>query len=106
MPKGAWFFGDTDAAVRVLAPIPTAGLTAADLPALRERVRDLIAGELERLRATLAAPASSTAPATDMALPAAVAAAVLTAASAAPSTAGEHSPRAGRRNADDTTAHE
>jgi len=30
MPKGAWFFGDTDAAVRVLAPIPTAGLTAAD----------------------------------------------------------------------------
>jgi 1-acyl-sn-glycerol-3-phosphate acyltransferase len=40
--KGSLVFGRADAEVRVLEPIPTAGLTLADVPALRERVRSLI----------------------------------------------------------------
>lgn len=86
-PKGSWWFGDADAVARVLAPIPTAGLGPADVAALREQVRDLIAAELPRLAAdnaaVVAAPAPAPAPGNDLALPAAVAAAVLTAASAA-----------------------
>jgi hypothetical protein len=45
--------------VRVLAPIETAGLTTADVPALRERVRDLIARTREEMGAQdRAAPAA------------------------------------------------
>ncbi|MEO7477229.1 MAG: lysophospholipid acyltransferase family protein [Gemmatimonadales bacterium] len=40
--KHDWRFGRSTAVVRVLEPIETAGLTAADVPALKERVRDLI----------------------------------------------------------------
>jgi len=42
IPKGSRFFGRARAEVRVLEPIPTAGLTLADVPALRDRVRALI----------------------------------------------------------------
>lgn len=81
-PKGSWWFGEADAVAKVLPPIPTAGLTMADVPALREQVRATIATELVRLRnAPLPPVAALVAP--DMALPAAVAAAMLTAASAA-----------------------
>jgi hypothetical protein len=38
---------------RVLAPIPTSGMTLDDVAALREQVRDVIAAELPRLVARL-----------------------------------------------------
>lgn len=81
-PKGSWWFGEADAVAKVLPPIPTTGLTLADVPMLREQVRATIATELVRLREALPPVAALIAP--DMALPAAVAAAMLTAASAAP----------------------
>jgi 1-acyl-sn-glycerol-3-phosphate acyltransferase len=40
--KHDWRVGPSDAEVRVLAPIQTAGLTHKDIPALKQRVRDLI----------------------------------------------------------------
>lgn len=43
MAKGTFRFRRTRAEVRVLPPVETTGLTAADVPALRERVRSLIA---------------------------------------------------------------
>ncbi len=44
--KHDWRFGVSDADVWVLEPIETTGLTREDVPALRERVRDLIAAKL------------------------------------------------------------
>jgi len=46
----SWKMNVTDAEVRVLAPIPTTGMTWDDVPALRDRVRALIATELESMR--------------------------------------------------------
>jgi 1-acyl-sn-glycerol-3-phosphate acyltransferase len=46
----SWKMNVTDAEVRVLEPIPTAGMTKDDVPALRDRVRGLIASELESMR--------------------------------------------------------
>jgi len=61
-PKGSWWFGDADAVARVLAPIPTTGMGAGDVAALRELTRARIAEELPRLVARLpAAPAPSVA---------------------------------------------
>jgi len=54
LPKRDWRFARATAEVRVLEPIDTTGLTPADVPALKARVRDLIAGT----RATLASGAS------------------------------------------------
>jgi 1-acyl-sn-glycerol-3-phosphate acyltransferase len=48
--KGDWRFGVSDAEVRVLEPISTEGMTLADVPELRERVRDLIIAELATMR--------------------------------------------------------
>jgi 1-acyl-sn-glycerol-3-phosphate acyltransferase len=45
-----WRMNVTDAEVRVLEPIPTAGMTKDDVPALRDRVRELIATELQSMR--------------------------------------------------------
>jgi len=42
MPKGSLLFNRAVAEVRVLEPVPTKGLTAADAGALRERVRGMI----------------------------------------------------------------
>jgi 1-acyl-sn-glycerol-3-phosphate acyltransferase len=42
MAKGSFAFRRARAKARVLAPIPTTGLTSADLPALRDRTRDVI----------------------------------------------------------------
>lgn len=50
-PKGSLWFGDARATVRALEPIPTAGLTLADLPRLKEQTRARIAEGLEVLRA-------------------------------------------------------
>ncbi len=49
MPKGSLLFNPARAEVRVLEPIPTAGLTPADVPDLRERVRSLIGEAREQL---------------------------------------------------------
>lgn len=48
--KHDWRLGLSDAAVHVLDPIETAGLTAADIDELRDRVRDVIAAKLATLR--------------------------------------------------------
>lgn len=52
-PKGSLWFGEARASVKVLAPIETTGLTAADVPALRERARTQIADALPGLRSRL-----------------------------------------------------
>ena len=46
----SWRMNVTNAEVRVLAPIPTAGMTRDDAPALRDRARALIAAELASMR--------------------------------------------------------
>jgi len=42
LPKHDWRFNRSNATVRVLEPVETAGLTADDVPALRDRVREII----------------------------------------------------------------
>jgi 1-acyl-sn-glycerol-3-phosphate acyltransferase len=42
LPKHGWRFGRSAAEVRVLDPVDTAGLTVADVPDLKARVRELI----------------------------------------------------------------
>lgn len=57
LPKGGWLFGPpTDIRLAVLDAIPTVGLTAADVPALRDRVVNLIA---ERIASWRGVPVSS-----------------------------------------------
>ena len=41
LPKHDWRFARSTAVVKVLEPVETAGLTAADVPALKERVREI-----------------------------------------------------------------
>ena len=53
--KHDWRFGFSDAEVRVLDPIPTEGLTKADVPELRDRTRAVIAEALDTMRAERAA---------------------------------------------------
>jgi len=48
--KNDWRLGNAHAEVRVLEPIPTEGLTTADMPALRDRVRDMIIDARDDLR--------------------------------------------------------
>src|ERR671913_913982 len=47
--KHDWRFGRSTAVVEVLAPVETAGLTPADLPALKQKVRDTIIEARDRL---------------------------------------------------------
>jgi len=42
LPKHGWRFGRSAAEVRVLEPVDTAGLSLADVPALKAQVRDRI----------------------------------------------------------------
>jgi 1-acyl-sn-glycerol-3-phosphate acyltransferase len=42
LPKHGWRFGRSAAEVRVLEPVETAGLTLADVPSLKARIRELI----------------------------------------------------------------
>jgi 1-acyl-sn-glycerol-3-phosphate acyltransferase len=51
--SGDWRLGYSTAEVRVLEPIETAGLTHKDLYALRDKVRNAIAAEIEQLRIEL-----------------------------------------------------
>jgi 1-acyl-sn-glycerol-3-phosphate acyltransferase len=48
--KDDWRLGHAEAEVRVLAPVPTDGMTIDDLPALRDQVRDAIAAARDDLR--------------------------------------------------------
>jgi 1-acyl-sn-glycerol-3-phosphate acyltransferase len=43
LAKGSWVFGRATAIARVLPPVETTGMTLEDVPALRERVRQMIA---------------------------------------------------------------
>jgi 1-acyl-sn-glycerol-3-phosphate acyltransferase len=52
--KHDWRFGPSTAVVEVLEPIETTGLTPADVPALKERVRDLISKARDRIAEQLA----------------------------------------------------
>jgi 1-acyl-sn-glycerol-3-phosphate acyltransferase len=56
MAKGSLLFGPATAEVRVLEPVPTDGLTPADVPALRERVRAQIAAARRTLARELGLP--------------------------------------------------
>lgn len=47
--KHDWRFGRSNAECRVLAPVSTDGMTAADVDSLKEHVRTLIAAELGRM---------------------------------------------------------
>ncbi|MEX2582481.1 MAG: lysophospholipid acyltransferase family protein [Gemmatimonadota bacterium] len=49
MKKGSLLFGKARAQVRVLEPIPTEGMTIADVPEVRDRVRTLIQAERDRM---------------------------------------------------------
>jgi 1-acyl-sn-glycerol-3-phosphate acyltransferase len=50
-PKGSLWFGECTAVGRVLEPVPTAGLTLADLPQLKAQVREQIVFALAELEA-------------------------------------------------------
>jgi 1-acyl-sn-glycerol-3-phosphate acyltransferase len=52
--KHDWRIGRSTAVVEVLSPVETAGLTPADVPALKERVRDIIVEARDRLASELA----------------------------------------------------
>jgi 1-acyl-sn-glycerol-3-phosphate acyltransferase len=54
-PKGSLWFGEACARARVLAPLSTKGMTLDDLPALRDKAREIIQRESERLRRDLGA---------------------------------------------------
>ena len=53
MAKGSFRFQRAEARCEVLEPVPTAGLTSSDVPALRDRVRTLIADARHRLEREL-----------------------------------------------------
>jgi 1-acyl-sn-glycerol-3-phosphate acyltransferase len=53
LPKHDWRFGRSTAVVKVLEPVETTGLTPADVPALKEKVREMIAGGRADLAAML-----------------------------------------------------
>jgi 1-acyl-sn-glycerol-3-phosphate acyltransferase len=55
MTKGSWVMGRANAIATVLPPVETAGMTLADVPELRERVRAMIAEARANLRSELAA---------------------------------------------------
>jgi 1-acyl-sn-glycerol-3-phosphate acyltransferase len=49
LPRHDWRFGRSTAVVEVLAPVETTGLTPADVPALKQKVRDIIIEARDRL---------------------------------------------------------
>ena len=54
LPKHGWRFGRSDAEVRVLAPVETAGLTVKDVEQLKLKVRDLIQQTRDDMRTPVA----------------------------------------------------
>lgn len=61
-PKGSLWFGEARAVVKVLEPVPTTGLTLADLPRLKEQVRERIVAAFEQLEREATQPAAELAP--------------------------------------------
>ncbi len=59
LAKRGWLMGSATAEVRVLEPVETAGLTAADVPALNARVRAMIAEAHTTMMGELAAAAQN-----------------------------------------------
>ena len=59
MAKGSFAFRRARAKARVLAPIPTAGMTSADVPTLRDHTRDVIDSARRELLRELAVEARS-----------------------------------------------
>ena len=55
LPTQGWLFGRATCRVHVFAPVETAGLTVADVPALRERVRQTIVDQVAAWRGVSAA---------------------------------------------------
>jgi 1-acyl-sn-glycerol-3-phosphate acyltransferase len=55
-PKHSKWFGKAHACAKILAPIPTTGLTLDDTATLRDQARDAIAGALPDLRSRYGAP--------------------------------------------------
>jgi len=53
LPKHDWRFGRSTAVVKVLEPVETNGLSPADVPALKEKVRAMIDGARGELSAML-----------------------------------------------------
>ncbi|MBL0219643.1 MAG: 1-acyl-sn-glycerol-3-phosphate acyltransferase [Myxococcales bacterium] len=49
-PKHSRWFGKAHACAKILAPIPTAGMTVEDVPRLRDQTRAVIAADLPELR--------------------------------------------------------
>jgi 1-acyl-sn-glycerol-3-phosphate acyltransferase len=49
LPRHDWRFGRSTAVVEVLPPVETTGLTPADVPALKEKVRAMIIEGRDRL---------------------------------------------------------
>ena len=49
LPKHDWRFARSTAVVKVLEPVETDGLTVADVPALKERVREIIVAARDAL---------------------------------------------------------
>jgi 1-acyl-sn-glycerol-3-phosphate acyltransferase len=52
LPKHSWRFGRSVAEVRVLEPVETAGLSLADVPALKANVREVIVRARDTLKGT------------------------------------------------------
>ena len=50
LPKHGWRFGGASIRLEVLEPVPTAGLTDADVPALRDRVRQRVVERIAEWR--------------------------------------------------------
>ena len=50
LPRGGWRFGTAKVRVRILSPVPTAGLKSGDTAALREQVRNIVADQLAAWR--------------------------------------------------------
>jgi 1-acyl-sn-glycerol-3-phosphate acyltransferase len=50
LPKHGWRFDRSNAEVRVLPPVETAGMTTADVDSLKQHVRDVIAHTREEMR--------------------------------------------------------
>jgi 1-acyl-sn-glycerol-3-phosphate acyltransferase len=51
LPKNSWVFGKpANISLKILPPIDTAGMTSADIPALRDRVRTVIMAQVAEWR--------------------------------------------------------
>jgi 1-acyl-sn-glycerol-3-phosphate acyltransferase len=61
LPKDDWKFGPADIRLHIFEPVPTEGLTEADVPALRDRVRAMIVGQIAAWRGVEPASVDATA---------------------------------------------